>query len=759
MINITGLTSSEVERLTSAGKTNKLKNTSSRSVKEIIRSNIFTFFNLLHILLFAALLLVGAYRNMLFMLIIIINSAIGTIQEIRAKRTIDRLTVLISPDASVIRDGKETVVATDNLVAGDVVIFKQGAQICADCVILDGSAEVNEALLTGESEPVKKNAGDKLLSGSFISSGHVITKLEKVGAQSYAAKLTADAKRHKKINSEILNALNKIIKIIGFIILPIGIVLFVKDYSILGQPLTQAVSATVAALVSMIPDGLYLLTSIALAVSVIRLGKANTLVREMYAIEQLARVDVLCIDKTGTITSGDMQINEIESFTTEYDIYKIMANINNVLTSDSSTQIALENYFGKQFDYELIRSVPFSSQRKWQGCVFKEGCFVCGAPEFILEKADGIEKYTQESKRVLVLVKCELDEEKIIGKPQKLAYIIIEDQLRPNVKETFNFFADNNVDIKVISGDNPVTVSAIAARAGIKNSERYIDMSSVEEKDIIDICDEYNVFGRVSPTQKKLLVNCLKSKNHTVAMTGDGVNDVLALKSSDCSIAMAQGSEAARRVSTLVLTNSDFSSMPNIVLEGRRVINNIQRTASLFLVKTIFSAALSVLLLFLPMSYPLQPIQVTLFGSLTIGIPAFFLALRSNKNLVKGNFLKNVMLKALPSGICVVLGIMTMLVYNVFFPVSDMVLGTMSTLFISFIGFLTLFKVCLPFDKRNIVMFGLLLSAFVFCITLLKKVFYLVSIPVIPFLLLLALMAVSVPLWLFISNLIREKKK
>ena len=759
MTKIKGLTSSEVKSLTLAGKTNKLKNNSSRSVKDILRSNIFTFFNLLHILLFAALLLVGAYRNMLFIFIIVINSAIGTIQELRAKKVIDRLSVLVSPNTvTAIRDYKQQTVSTEDLVEGDIVIFEQGTQICADCTVIDGYAEVNESLLTGESEPVIKQEGSTLLSGSFISSGKVLAKLEKVGAESYAANLTSHAKEYKKINSEILNALNKIIKVIGFVIIPIGLILFTKDYFLLEQTISGAVSAVVALLIGMIPEGLYLLTSIALAVSVIRLGRKNTLVREMYAIEQLARVDVLCIDKTGTITSGNMQITDFECFSDEYDVAKIMANMNSALSGNTPTQNALDKYFGKDSGFLLKKAIPFSSQRKWQACIFEEGCFVCGAPEFILDNIDGMEKYTGDGKRVLALAKCELSGD-VINSAEKIAYIIIEDELRPNAAETFKFFAENNVDIKVISGDNPETVKVTAQKAGIKNAENYIDMSVVSDENIPDICDEFNVFGRVSPSQKELLVKALKNKNHIVAMVGDGVNDVLALKNSDCSIAMAQGSDAARRVATLVLTTSDFSSMPGIVAEGRRVINNIQRTASLFLVKTIFSTILSVLLLFLPMSYPLEPIQITLFGSTTIGIPAFLLALRSNKSKINGNFLKNIIMKAFPSGICDVCGIMAILVYNAMFPLPENVLGTMTTYFITFIGFLTLFKVCIPFDKRNIAMFSVLLGIFLLCITVFKEIFFIVHIPLIPFIFLIALMVASIFIWLFISNILQENIK
>lgn len=772
-----GLTSEQVWKRKAQGKVNVVTPTQSKSYADIIKSNVFTFFNLIHVILFLFVVAVGEFKNGIFILIIVANTVIGIVQEMRAKHKVDKLKILTAPHVDVIRDAKRCSVEVSELVQDDVVLFAQGSQICADAVVLDGYVEANEALVTGESETVKKQVGDTLLSGSFVSSGQCFAKLTQVGDHSYAAKLAAEAKKHKKINSELLNSLNKIIKTVGYVLIPMGILLLVKQYATIAgegafstfqfSSFSVAVTKTVAALTGMIPEGLYLLTSVALAVSMIRLVQQKALVQEMYAIESLARVDVLCIDKTGTITSGRMHVQTVENLTDEDIASRMMPSILAALDDHSVTAEALSKYFGQSKRYQVVRVVPFSSARKWSGCAFSDSKYVFGAAEFILseipdELSQRIQTYAAQGCRVLLFARCEQMDEQHISNAEPLALFIIEDEIRAHAKRTFRFFRQNDVAIKVISGDNPVTVSAIASRVGIPQPDRYIDLSTVGSNvSYAELAEKYTVFGRVRPDQKRKLVQALKKQGHTVGMTGDGVNDVLALKDADCSIAMASGSDAAAKVANIVLTDSDFASIPDCVFEGRRVINNIQRSGALFLVKTIFSFALSVLTILLPLSYPFISIHLTLLSAITIGIPGFFLALQPDRHRVRGRFIENILQNAIPSAVSNVCCLLTLMIIEQIAGLTNPnILGTAALLISGFVGFVTLFRICLPFDKIRKIIFGGCAALFVLILLLAATVFSgFFELAVLPWWLTLTvvlLMLISIPLTWRTGQLVRR---
>ncbi|MFR2464784.1 MAG: cation-translocating P-type ATPase, partial [Clostridia bacterium] len=651
-----GLTDAQIQERVEHGYTNCSVNPPSKSVGQIILSNVFTFFNLLYFFLAACILFVGSYQNLMFMVIILANMGIGIFQELRAKKTIDKLTLLSAPKATVIRNHEEQEVSTEDLVLDDIVIFSAGNQICADAIVLEGEVQVNESLITGESNEITKRQGDPLFSGSFIISGKCCAQLDKVGAESFAAKLTIEAKKAKKRKkSEMMKSLTRLIQIIGILIIPIGALLFFQQYRTLQLTMEQSVVSTVAALLGMIPEGLYLLTSVALAVSVIRLARHKTLVHEMGCIETLARVDVLCVDKTGTITEPQMQVVDTISLQpeqyTDGEIQKLLGGFVSSMDGDNSTMQALKAHFHMPAYRTPTHISPFSSSLKYSGVSYGDASYVIGAPEFILHGSyeslrPQIEDYSLQGNRVLLFAKYEgpLDGGPLCRPVTPIALVLLANQIRKEAPETFQYFARQGVAIKVISGDNPLTVSQIATQAGIDNADRFVDASTLTTKEaIFQAADQYTVFGRVTPDQKRMLVQALKKSGHTVAMTGDGVNDVLALKDADCSIAMASGSDAACHVSQLVLLDSNFASMPHVVMEGRRVVNNIERAASLFLVKNIFSFLLAIITLFAALPYPVTPVQLSLVSSLTIGVPSFFLALEPNKNIVKGHFLRNVL--------------------------------------------------------------------------------------------------------------------
>ena len=712
-----GLSKEEVDNRIKEGNYNKVVDGVSKTIKEIVIDNVFTFFNLLNLVLATLIILVKSYENALFMGIVISNTVIGIIQEIRAKKTIDKLSLVSASKAKVIRESKEVEVNTEDIVLDDIIKFSSGDEISVDSIVLQGNVEVNESLLTGEVDEILKVEGDTLLSGSFIVSGTCYAKADKVGENSYASRITKEVKKRKKVNSEIMKSLDKIIKYIAIVIVPIGLILFLKQMYLLDYGLKKSIVSTVAAVIGMIPEGLYLLTSISLAVSVIRLGKRKILVQELHCIETLARVDMICLDKTGTITEGKMDVREVIILDEKYNnenINNIVGAITHILDDENSTFNSLRRYFKENPNWEYKNKVPFSSERKWSGVSFKEeGSFVIGAPEFVLNEEyisikDKVEKYSSKGYRVLLLSKYnkDLTNDKLDKDIEKIALIIIEDKIRDNVEKTFEFFENQGVEIKVISGDNPVTVSEISKTAGIKNADKYIDASTLNTKeDINRAVDKYTVFGRVKPEQKREIIKSLKDKGHTVAMTGDGVNDVLALKDSDCSIAMASGSDAARRTAQLVLTDSNFKSMPNVVKEGRRVINNIEKSASLFLVKTIYSFLLSILFLIIMKPYPFVPIQLTLISALTIGIPSFFFALESNNNKIKKGFLRNIIKRSLSGALTIVINILCVafISYKINIPHSQV--SSISAILTGFTGLVILYRVSIPFNNQRKILF------------------------------------------------------
>ena len=658
---IRGLTDKEIQERIDKKQVNFDTSVPTKSIKQIIIDNFFTLFNILNLLLGIAIFAVGSYKNILFLGIVIINTAISTIQEIHSKRVIDKLSILSSSKVKAIRNGKKQEISINNIVLDDVLEFNTGNQIPTDCTILNGEVLVNESFITGEPDSITKKENDTILSGSYIVSGKCFAKVIHIGEENYTSKISKGAKYVKKVKSEIMGSLNKIIKFLTVIIIPIGLALFLSQYFLQGASLKDSVVQTVAAIIGMIPEGLVLLTSTVLAVSVIRLSKSKVLVQDLYCIETLARVDTLCLDKTGTLTEGSMEVeNYIPKSVSKEEIENILANLACFSDDENATMLALKEKFNNVRDkFEVSKKFPFSSDKKWSGISFNnKGTYILGAPEFVLgnlfeEYKNEINEYAKDF-RVLALihVRNNFDGKNIPDSKELLGFVFLLDKIRNDANKTLKYFKEQGVTIKIISGDNPITVSKIAKRVGVDDYQNYIDMSKVsEDEDLKEIATNYTIFGRVSPTQKERLVKSLQSKGKTVAMTGDGVNDVLALKASDCSIAMANGSDATKNISQLVLLDSNFSSMPKVVLEGRRTINNIQRSASLFLVKTIYSCIFAIMFLIMQEEYPFEPIQLTLVSVITIGIPSFMLALEPNKERIKGNFLNNVISKALPPAI------------------------------------------------------------------------------------------------------------
>ncbi len=662
---LTGLTSQQAAQLHSEGKGNLPPKGAGRSLGQIIFKNLFTWFNILNFILAAALIAVRSYRNMMFMGVVIFNTLISTVQEVRAKKTVDKLTLLAATPVPVMRDGLWTKLPQEQLVEGDLVRFSAGDQVCADALVLEGLGAANESLLTGESDPVAKRGDDQLFSGSVITEGRLYARLTRVGGDSYAGQLVQSVRHVKVSRSQLMEDMKKLIRFISYFLLPIGIVLFVKQFWLLKDPLEKAVPASVAAMLGMIPEGLMLLTSMALAVGVIRLGKQNTLVQELYGIENLARVDTLCVDKTGTITKGLLRVQEVIPLPgadlAQVDI--CMRQMLQASEDDNLTFQALRSHWaGPLIPAEPVAlRVPFSSERKWSAvCFIASGTCLVGAPEFVLgsdmpqDLAQQIAGYADQGLRVLLLAHSPQapQDSCLPGELCPQALILLNDEIREDFSETAAFLLEEGVAIKVISGDNPRTVAEVARRAGLADAENWVDASLwQDDEELIQAAGNYTVFGRVNPEQKKKLVLALKEAGHTVAMMGDGVNDVPALKVCDCAIAMAGGSDAARKVSQLTLLGENFSALPQVILEGRRVINNITRSASLFLVKTCFSYLLSLLMLVLPLSYPFHPIQMTLVSTFTVGIPSFFLAMEPNRERVKGGFLPTILKNALPGAL------------------------------------------------------------------------------------------------------------
>lgn len=703
----TGLTNEQVQQRIADGLHNIDSSLPTKSIPKIFADNICTLFNLINIILAVAILLVGSYKNLLFMIVIIANIIIGTFQEIRAKKTVDRLSIINQAKVKAIRDGQIQEIAVNDIVLDDIIELSAGNQIPTDCVVLTDFVDVNESLLTGEAEPIHKKIGDSLLSGSYIISGKCRCRAEHIGDENYASTISSEAKYVKKINSEIMLTLNKIIKFISIAIFPVGILLSLNQYFQNHGDITDTVTHVVAALVGMIPEGLILLTSTVLAVSVIRLSKHKVLVQELYCIETLARVDVLCLDKTGTITEGKMVMHMAIPIngTTEKELNQALSLLTSSLSDDNPTFTAVKDFCQNQGSNQAEEIHPFSSAKKWSGAYFgKSGSFVIGAAEFMFKDiipesvTDVIQKYSGQYRIITVAhSKNNFNGENLPEELKPIGVLIIKDQVRKNAKETLQYFAGQGVELKIISGDNVQTVAGIAKEAGLKNYDKYIDASTLKsEFELKQAAKKYSIFGRVTPDQKKALVVSLKEAGHTVAMTGDGVNDVLALKEADCSIAMANGSDAARNVSQLVLMNSDFSAMPKVVEEGRRSINNIQRSASLFIVKTIYASVLSVLFIFLPLSYPIESIQMTLISALSIGLPSFVLALEPNHERIKGKFFANVISRALPTALVVVISTLLNVIIHIALNTTEIEYSTLQVIILAYCGIMLIVKISIP---------------------------------------------------------------
>ena len=731
-----GLSAAEVAERTARGEVNVDAGVRTRSVRQIVRENTLTLFNAINVILAVFVLITGSYKNMLFMVVIVCNTLIGIVQEIRSKRTTDRLSIVASSKASVLRDGALVELPLDALVRDDIIELGRGDQIPADSVVVKGSCDVNESLLTGESTLVKKRPGDELMSGSYLNAGTVRARVVHVGAENYAAKISAEAKQHKAVNSEIMNSLNSIIKFVSFIILPLGALLFARQHFLTGTETNEAILSTVSALVGMIPEGLILLTSTVLAVAVVRLAKSRVLVQQLYCIETLARVDTLCLDKTGTITTGKMEVAAVCPVpgVPQTMVDMAFASIARADEDPNETAQAIVEHFAGA-DAAVLhasRVVPFSSDKKWSGAVFDDGsAYVMGAGQFIL--GDALSAVADQQNelaadaRVLLLAQVDgFDEEgDIVGAPKPLGFIAIHDQIRATAAQTVRYFKEQGVDLKVISGDDPRTVSGIAAKVGVPRAEDYVDATTlVTDDDIAAAIERYSVFGRVKPEQKKAFVVALQAKGHIVAMTGDGVNDTLALKQADCSVAMAAGSDAARNVAQLVLVDNDFAAMPKVVAEGRRSINNLQRSASLFLVKTLLSMTLAVVFVFLPWQYPFQPIQMTLISAFTIGLPSFVLALEPNKDRIKGRFLENVVVKSIPGAICAVLTILIVnaVGYNVL-RIDYEHVSTLCVLLTAWIGALLIVRLSVPFTPIRAALLVVVAGGTVLGATLLHSLF------------------------------------
>ena len=710
---LTGLTDEQVNERIEQGRVNADENPNTRTYKQIVRENTLTFFNFLNLVLLILVLMVGSYKNAFFVGTIIINTLIGIAQEIRAKKTIDKLAILTAKKSIVIREGKKWTVPTEDLVLDDLVCLKTGDQVPADAKVLEGSVEVNESLLTGESDNLPKNVGDELFSGSFVTSGEACCQIIHVGKDNYAAQITSEAKEFKRHNSELKNSLNAILKVISIIIVPLGALLFYKQYYVVGNTFKDSIVSMVAGVLGMIPEGLVLLTSVALTLGALVLANKKTLVQELYCIETLARVDTLCLDKTGTITEGTMCVERVEAWgevsqnrdtdeiptededepkvvltkekqpenpetstevvsaensagsTEQPDLHEIenmMANLMYVLKDQNATIDALRKRFPAKSSMTLEHIIPFSSDRKYSGAVFEDnGTYLMGAAQFLFPEGredilDVCQNYAEEGLRVLVLAHSTQMAEgtELPENLEPAALLLLTDVIREEAPDMLQFFDSQEVDLKVISGDDPVTVSAIAKRAGLKNAENYVDATTLEtEEQLEEAVAKYSVFGRVTPQQKKEMVQALQKQGHTVAMTGDGVNDVLALKEADCSIAMAQGSDAAKNIANVVLLDSNFASMPHIVNQGRRVVNNIRTAASMFLIKTMFSVMLSLLTIFFGNAYPFEPIQMSLISACAVGIPTFLLAQENNYDKIDHTFLRHVFLNAFPAAITI----------------------------------------------------------------------------------------------------------
>ena len=761
-----GLTSTQAKALAEAGWDNRSVASPTKSDKQIVRENLLTYFNLIFVVLAVCLLLVGDWKDMTFLFIVAANAVIGIVQQLRSKRTIEKLTLLSAAKVRTVRDGAVAELASDALVREDVIELTAGCQIPADATVLTGQVQVNESLITGEADAIAKAAGDSLLSGSFVINGKCRARLDQVGADSYAAKLTLAAKKDAGPGkSEMMRSLDRLIRFIGVVLIPIGGALFYNQYAVQELGLRQAGVSTVAALIGMIPEGLFLLTSVALAVSVVRLARNRTLIHEMNAIETLARVDVLCVDKTGTVTSPQMEVREVVPLDVEAypetEISDILGAFYRCLEPDNDTAKAIAERYSYGPAWPHRETVPFSSATKWSAVNFPgRGAYVLGAPEYVLgSEFAPLEKrtayYAEKGCRVLLLAQCDGAEEgRLHGVVIPLALLVLENPIRPSAPKTFDYFRAQGVAVKVISGDNPVTVSAVAQQAGIEGAENWVDARELKtDQDIARAIRRYTVFGRVVPNQKRKIVRALQSAGHTVAMTGDGVNDVLALKDADCGIAMASGAESACQVAQLVLLNSDFAALPKVVAEGRRVINNIQRASALYLVKNILSFFLAIITLFADFPYPFVPIQLTLLSALTIGVPSFFLALEPNHDLVRGKFLHNVFRRSFPGGITAIVVILfaELFVYALELPVAE--LSTICVVVMAVNGLTVLCYAARPMNLPRVILIGLMAAGLLIAMIAWGPVFSLTGLDLIGWLVLIVLTALVVPVQMGLEKL------
>ena len=767
-----GLTEQEAKERLENGWANTPVEGAGKTTREIIFSNVFTYFNILFFLLALCVIAVSFTEpklllNLTFMGVIIINTAIGIVQELRSKKTLEDLSVLTAPKATVIRDGQERTIGTELVVRDDIVILGAGNQIYADAVVAAGECYVNEALITGESDEIHKLPGDALLSGSFVVSGQCRARLTEVGADSFVSRLTLEAKAAKPPQqSEMMRSLQNLVKWIGFLVIPLGIVMFIKEYLWIGRDVPTAVTSTVGSIIGMIPEGLYLLTSLALVAGVLRLAQRKTLVHELECIETLARVDTLCVDKTGTVTENKMTVEDVhllcEERFVEDDVRLIMADYVYAMQADNDTMAALRRYFTGEVKQKAIHTLPFSSAKKYGGVSFHDDeTYLLGAPDVLLAHQDVefdelIESYSSQGCRVLLLGMYDgsLDDEVPDQALLPIALILLSNKIRAEAPETFGYFAEQGVAVKVISGDNPRAVSEVAKRAGIAGAERFVDARTLKtEEAIAEAAEEYTVFGRVTPTQKRQLVEAMKAQGHTVAMTGDGVNDVLALKEADCSIAVASGSDVACQVAQIVLMDNNFASMPSVVAEGRRVINNIERSASLYLVKNIFTFFLAFFTLFATLPYPFTPAALSMVNGVTIGIPSFILAMEPNENRVKGKFLRNVIFRALPCAMTDLVLIVGVLLFYIAFKIDDTSMSTICTGVMGIVGLMMVHRTSKPYNKLRVAMMIVLTLAFIIAFCFMPSVFILTKLDFSSALILIVFGALAWPLLSVFSHL------
>ena len=734
-----GLTDEQVLQRIENGQTNKVEDDKTRTNWEIIRDNVCTLFNLFNLLIAIALISVKAYTNLAYMLIIIVNIVIGIVQEIHARNLVQKLSVLKVSKATVVRNGKEKEINIDEIVLDDVIILDSGKQICADSVVLDGEVEVNESLLTGESDTILKQKGDKLLSGSYVVSGKCHSKVEKVGKDNFAAQITSETKKYKRAESELVNSMKKVTNFTSFVIIPVGIILFVQAYFFRNVDITNSVVSTAAALLGMLPKGLMLLITISLATGVIKLAKKRVLVQDLYSVETLAHIDTLCLDKTGTITEGRMKVDNVKVYNEKcmpHSIQKMMTAFVNEMTDNNATFMALKDYYQGEDKFEVADTMAFSSERKWSSISFKnEGSIVLGAPERLIEKSkmempkEIIDAQKAGRRMLFIAFTNKVISDEKLPELEIVAAITLDDPLRKNAKEMLGFFKKQNVDIKVISGDNPLTVSSIAKKAGLESYNAYIDLSTITSDDEIpQLVDKYSVFARVMPHQKSLIVKALQEKGHSVAMTGDGVNDVVALKQADCSITLPEASDIARQVSQIVLLNSDFSVLKDVLMEGRRVVNNITNVARIFFIKTIYSMLLSIFNIITNTAFPFIPIQITLIDLVIEGYTSFFLSFKENSKPIKGTFLRTVIKNAMPYALAIIVSIIILTFTRQGLNLNVEEAETVMYLAIGGISVFAVIEACRPFTKISTFLCTTTALGYLFAVFLFKNLLHLAPI-------------------------------